>query len=404
MAAQNIKNESLILGDNLKVMRGMNSESFDLVYLDPPFNKSYAFKNENVEGYEFDDKWARRPLEKEEQERLYAQYPKLKGYMDFEDEYGAKGSKNYLLFIAVRLVEVRRLLKDTGNVFFHCDDLMAGSVRRLMDMIFSSLNYRNEIVWRRTTAHNFSILRKFGRITDRIIFYRKSEQGYWEHVFKNYTEEEIRENFAGKDDRGRYRLNSLSEGQGRDGQDFEWKGVRPAKHGKGCHWHVPARIVNLLVGEEKGKKMSVRERLELLDEHNYVVPGKSSVYYKTYLHEQDGKMVQDLWADVPNIGRSLSEYVGYPTQKTIALMSRILTGGCPRGGWVLDPFCGSGSMLVAANLKKCNWAGIDQNKFAFGSAKDRMEKVIEGKGSLFYKPSITFSEELPVRTDGGGDR
>jgi len=298
---------SVMHGDCLRVMRIMPAKSIDLIYLDPPFNSG---KNWG----EFDDRWK-------------------------WDEY--------LAFMRARLRQCHRVLKSTGTIYLHCDPNISHYLKVMMDSIFGRANFRNEITWKR--SHNHSDAKKFGALTDRILFYGHPSKFNPQRV--PYSAKYIAESFRHDDGdgRGRYRVDNLSPPGGR-GPVFEF-------HGHTRPWVMTKTNLKAL---EKDGRIYIPNR------------GQRIPARKRYLAETSGRVVGDIWTDISPVGSSANERTGYPTQKPVALLERIIKASSNPGDVVLDPFCGSGTTLVAAQKLGRKWIGIDANKRACELARERL--------------------------------
>lgn len=384
-----MKNRTLYFGDNLEILREkIPGESFDLIYLDPPFNSNRNYNVIFKEGLQdspaqigaFEDSWhwtedSQKVFEelvgtKKSKTKINEQISNL--MLALEKLIGHNDMLAYLTMMTIRLIELKRVLKDTGSIYVHCDSTASHYLKLVMDAIFDKKNFRNEIVWKRTHAHNDP--KRFGRNTDKILFYTKSDDFTFNTVYSQYDQKYIDDFFRYEDKRGRYRLVVLT-GMGVSGgeSDAEWHEYKPSQSGR--HWSVPKRITNRLVGEEKAKKMSITERLDLLLAHDYIVISKNGIpNFKQYLNEMEGAPAQELWDDILAIGAQAKERLGYPTQKPEALLERIINASSKSGDLVLDPFCGCGTTVAVAERLKRNWVGIDITMLAINLIRHRLGK------------------------------
>lgn len=171
-------------GDNLPVMRGINSGCIDLIYLDPPFNSNEDYAapiGSQAAGAAFKDTWTLSDIDVYEHGELAERSPAAYAVIDAARQAHGKSMMSYLIMMAVRLIEMRRILKETGSIYLHCDDTASHYLKLLMDAVFGARNYRNHVIWRRATSHNDP--GRFGRICDHILYYAKSAgggQGYLE--------------------------------------------------------------------------------------------------------------------------------------------------------------------------------------------------------------------------------
>ncbi|MCY4145880.1 MAG: DNA methyltransferase [Chloroflexi bacterium] len=367
---------TLFYGDCLTIMREkIPPHSIDLVYLDPPFNSNEdynaIYKDETgrplpdqVEAYT--DTW----VLVTEGLRIIRDLPLLLG------EHGINGHgvnflaalmsglvnlqpdmAAYLAYMTERLVWIRRAMKPSASIYLHCDDSAAHFLKIVLDVIFGAEHYLNAITWKRTWSHNDPS--RFGRITDTIFYYSKSEDYTWHTQYAEYSADYIRKFFRYEDERGQYRLVTLTGANISAGESGEaWRGVNPTSSGR--HWSVPRRIVRKLAGEE-ALSWPIKKRLDLMDEHGYIYwPPKGSVpQFKQYLKEMPGAPVQNLWTDIDRLSPHSKERLGYPTQKPLALLERIIRASSNPGDVVFDPFCGCATTIEAAERLGRQWVGID---------------------------------------------
>ena len=326
----NWQNQTLWTGDNLDIMRGMNSESVDLIYLDPPFNsnRDYAAPiGSAAAGAAFKDTWTLSDVDLAWHGEIAESEPALYAIIDAAGLAHGKGMKSYLIMMAVRLLEIRRILKETGSLYLHCDTTAGHYLKLVMDAIFQPTNYRNEITWKRTTAHNDPD--RYGRVRDCILYYTKSSRKTFNRVHGNYSEAQLsRYKYADED--GPYRAENLTAPHFSPTRTIEWRGVHP---GNNRQWRFSIDELERLYSE--GRILLRRDGL----------PRKDG--YKSYLHEASGPVLQDIWTDV-GLGPTSGERTMYPTQKPLALLERIIQASSNEGDLVLDPFCGCATACVAA--------------------------------------------------------
>ena len=368
----------LYFGDCLEVMReDIPAESVDLIYLDPPFNSKRLY-NAFIGGAQwvaFDDTW--RWHEAIEDFDQVAGRPQYKGVMEgLRMMLGESPQLAYLSYMANRLLECRRVLKPTGSIYLHCDPTMSHYLKAVMDGIFGNGNFRNEIIWRRTGSHNSA--NRFGPIHEVLLFYAKSHDYVHKSVFTPYLKGHIDSFFKKKDSNGRYWANSIHGSGKRNGQSGQsWKGFDPSAVGR--HWAVPS---DLVLAHGIDPSLSQHDKLDALYEHGLIdLPPTSQVglpTYRQYLDSSPGQPLQDIWAFQPHTKgcmygddsgidegvrwippRDKKERLGYPTQKPIGLLERIIKASSNEGDVVLDPFCGCGTAIHAAQNLARQWVGID---------------------------------------------
>jgi site-specific DNA-methyltransferase (adenine-specific) len=262
----------------------------------------------------------------------------------------------YLAMMAVRLVELHRALKDTGSLYLHCDPTASHYLKLVLDAVFGAENFRNEIVWKRSHPKGHAFTR-FASSHDVILAYGKDRnQTIWNPIWLEHPADRAEAQYANIDEDGRrYQLTSLlNPNPDRPNLTYEFKGVT-----KVWRW--------------------TRERMEEADrEGRIVVPkgGKGIPRYKRYLDEQQGIPAGDFWDDIPIAAGK--ERLGYPTQKPRALLERIIAASSNPGDTVLDPFCGCGTAVDAAQKLGRQWIGIDITHIAIGMIEDRMRSGYPG--------------------------
>jgi site-specific DNA-methyltransferase (adenine-specific) len=365
---------TLYYGDNLEVMRKyLPDASVDLVYLDPPFNSNrdynLLFREQSGEPAQgqikaFTDTW-------QWSERAYDTFcqtcavPALVALVQgFVRTLGRNDLTAYLVMMAPRLVELHRVLKPTGSLYLHCDPTASHYLKVMLDVIFGARNFRNEIVWKRTSAHSDS--KKWARVHDIILYYAKTNRPVWNPVHTEHNPEYVEQFYRYEDERGRYRLDHIiltpSTGP-RPNLIYEYKGYTPQ-----WGWRV------------------VREKLEALDAEGRIVWSSSGrPYLKRYLHEQKGNLITDIIDDIPPIGAHARERLGYPTQKPLALLERIIQASSNEGDTVLDPFCGCGTAIVAAQKLNRRWIGIDITHLAIALIKYRLSDMFNLQENTDYR-------------------
>jgi len=385
---------TLYYGDNLEVMRKyLPDECIDLVYLDPPFNSNrdynLLFREQSGEPAQgqikaFTDTW-------QWSERAYDEFcqtcPKpalVELVQGFVRTLGRNDLTAYLVMMAPRLVELHRVLQPTGSLYLHCDPTASHYLKVMLDVIFGARNFRNEIVWKRTGAHGGA--KRWGPVHDIILFYTKNDQYLWNRVYEPLDKDYIEGFYRYTDERGRYQLVSLTgAGVTKGDSGKPWRGVDPTQVGR--HWAVPQPLVEQLVGKERAQQMSVQEKLDLLDSAGYIVwPARGRVpRYKRYLEMSEGNPIQDVITDIQPIGAHARERLGYPTQKPIALLERIIQASSNEGDIVLDPFCGCGTAIVAAQKLNRRWIGIDITHLAIALIKYRLSDMFDLKEGTDYR-------------------
>jgi DNA modification methylase len=359
---------TLYYGDNLNILREyVDGESVDLVYLDPPFNSSRSynvlFKDESgreapAQITAFEDTWHWGSVtEQTYQELVTRGDPRLSSMIGaLRQSIGTNQMMAYLVMMTIRLVELHRVLKPTGSLYLHCDPTASHYLKMVLDAIFGAQNFRNEIIWKRTGAHSDQAQGKvihLGRIHDVILFYTKTDNATRHEVYLPYDEEYLTKTYRYTDPDGRrYRLDNLTGpgGAAKGNPQYELLGVTR-------YWRYS------------------KEKMEELYRQGRIVQTKPGTVpaYKRYLDEMKGVPLQDVFDDIPALQASAAERLGYPTQKPLALLERIVQASSSPGDLVLDPFCGCGTTVVAAQKLGRRWIGIDITHLAVAILKYRLK-------------------------------
>ena len=404
----NWKHKTVFTGDNLYVMRGMNSGSVDLIYLDPPFNSNRAYAapiGSKAAGAAFKDTWTLSDVDLVEHNRLKEENVGLYTLMESAKHLHSKGMFSYLVMMAVRLVEMRRLLKDTGSIYLHCDPTAGHYLKLVMDAVFGQVNFRNEVIWKRATSRKIDA-KRFGNVHDTILFFSKTSNYCWNTIYLNYNSTYLDKMYRhnDKDGRGPYRLSDLTQAGLRSGESgMPWRGISISDRNK--HWITPTGkglgdwIVDNVIPSFREIKGTLA-RLDALDENNLIYwpkGGKGMPCLKRYLSSVKGPAATDIIENVGPVQGSSKEKTGYPTQKPLKLLERIIKASSNRGDVVLDPFCGCATTMVVAEDLGRNWVGIDISPKAVELVRSR----IEDRQGLFR--DITHREDVPRRTDMGDE-
>ncbi len=322
-----LKPSTVFCHDNLPIMRGINSNSIDLVYLDPPFNKGKNFHapiGTSAEGAEFSDIWSPDDVKDEWHNQINDSHPSLYKYLDAVGVVGSRSAKYYLVYMAIRMLEIRRILKPTGSVYLHCDPTASHYLKVLMDTIFGNRQFRNEIVWSYPASPS-AVKKDFARKHDIILRYSMSDE-----------------------------------------------------------WVFNANDVRIPYSE------SSMQRIKYAANKSTVMTGT-----EIKLHS-DGKIPTTVWDDIQQAYRYRTEATGYPTQKPLALLERIIMASSNEGDMVLDPFCGCATACIAAERLGRKWIGIDVSIKARDLVKMRLANEVPA--DLIRRDPI-FRNDLPTRTD-----
>ncbi len=397
----NVQNRTIFSSDNLPILRGIDTESVDLIYLDPPFNsnRNYAAPiGSDAAGAAFKDTWTLSDVDNAWHGEIADREPALYQAIHAAELTHGKGMKSYLIMMAVRLLEMKRVLKNTGNIYLHCDPTASHYLKGLMDAVFGKDNFRNEIVWQRTSTHSLGKL--FGRVHDTILFYSKSSQRVWNNVYTEHDPEYVKRIYRHRDERGLFQVDNLTGGsvpeKGESGQP--WRGIDPSLVGR--NWSTPQRSAwpEGVEPPDNYEELSVHERLDVLDAAGLIYwPPKGRVpRFKRYLSTSKGRKVHDVITDVNPIASKSKERVGYPTQKPVALLERLLKASSNKKDVVLDPFCGCATTCVAAERLQRHWIGIDISPRAVDLVRMRLENEVGLFGKVIHRTDIPKrSEKLP---------
>jgi DNA modification methylase len=376
----------LYYGDNLDVLRRhVKDESVDLVYLDPPFNSNASYNvlfaehgaKSAAQISAFEDTWQWDDAAALDYQQTIEQGGKVaNALLAFRTLLGTSDMLAYLSMMAPRLVELRRVMKSSASIYLHCDPTASHYLKLLMDGVFGPANFRNEIIWKRTTAHSDS--KRAGRIHDVILFFTRGESYVWNKVYQPYDAEYVEKYYRYSDRDGRRYASG----------DVAAAGPGPAREFRG-ELRVPPPGSHWRFSQEKIDQYVASGRI-------FFTPN-GFPRYKRYLDEMEGIPLQDVWVDkdVQPVVSWSAEGLGYPTQKPLALLERIVTASTAPGDVVLDPFCGCGTSVAAAQKLGRQWIGIDITHLAIGLIKHRLTDT--------YGPTVAGTYEVigePTDVDG----
>jgi DNA modification methylase len=362
---------TLYYGDNLDILRRyLKDETVDLVYLDPPFNsaQSYnAFFHEK-DGTDaasqiqaFEDTWHWNQESERTYQDLVLQPGKVSEVMQaFRTFLGQNDMMAYLAMMAPRLVELHRVLRPTGSIYLHCDPTASAYLKLLLDAAFEPTAFKNEIIWPRTNAHNIAS-NHFSRIHDTILFYTKTDAYRWKHQYAEFSPQQL-DRYAKDPETGRLVTGQDLTMTGNTQRNFVWRGTRPPPN-RG--WGLSLEGLEELWAQ--GLILKKKDGTPRLD-------GR-----KVFLDEKKGSPVTDIWSDIERIGNTSRERLPYPTQKPVALLERILNASTDKGDLVLDPFCGCGTTVDAAEKLGRKWIGIDITQLATSLIKNRLRDTYGDK-------------------------
>ena len=353
--------------DNLPVLQRLPDASVDLIYLDPPFNsnRDYAapitVKNPKTGKREkhlaeFKDTWT---FTDDDAEWLYvirSDYPTVHAVIESVKTAHSFRMAGYLCMMAVRLLEMQRILKHSGAIYLHCDPTASHYLKLLMDTVFGPSNFKADITWRRTSSHN-DVRRNYGALGDNLFFYTKSTNFIFNTQYMPYSEEHMEKFYSHIDKDGRkYSTDNLRSPAPRPNLTYEYKGYKPHPNG----WTVSL---------ERMKRLDAEGRLHF--------PKKKDgrIRIKKFLDEMPDVPMGNIWDDIRPISSHSEERLGYPTQKPLALLERVIRASTNEGDLVLDPFAGCATACVAAEKLKRQWIGIDVSDLA---VKHVLERIQDG--------------------------
>jgi DNA modification methylase len=378
---------TLYFGDNLDILRKHVADaSVDLIYLDPPFNSqrdyNLLFKTPKGHASEaqitaFEDSWHWGDQAEHEYAEILRQpntaaaemIQSLRRFLHENDLLA------YLVMMGNRLLELHRALKPTGSLYLHCDPTASHYLKLVLDAVFGPENFRNEIIWKRSHAHNSA--NRYGANHDTILFYGKTNLVTWNTIYHSYDPEYLSKHYRFLDEQGRrYKHeNPTGAGVSKGATGKPWRGIDPTA--KGRHWARPPI------------------EMDKLDEQGLIYwPKKQGgwPYIKVYLDENKGTPAQEIWTDIDPINMMAQERLGYPTQKPLALLERIVNASSNPGEVVLDPFCGCGTAIHAAQKLGRQWIGIDITPLAITIVEKRLKAAF---------PDLPFAVEgIPKDLDG----
>ncbi len=352
----------LVLGDNLEVLRKIDTESVDLIYLDPPF-----FSNRNYEVIWGDEGEIR----------------------SFKDRWSG-GVDHYIAWLKERVIEMHRILKSTGSIFLHCDWHANAEIKvEILNKIFGNSNFRGEIIWQRTNVHS-DAKKKLAVVTDTIWYYSKTENFVYNSLYVEHSEEYKLNFYKFRDEKGIYQLGDLTKPDSK-GYRYEYKGYSPNQNG----WRCPLKTMERLDKEgllyfPKAKNGRLRIKRYLDDSKGVLLANlwKDRDIYS--LSEQEfhdifnSTQINNVWDDVQNVQGVSKEKIGYPTQKPEKLVQRIIEMASNKNDVILDPFVGGGTTIAVADKLQRAWLGIDQSVQAVKVTEMRLQN----QHDLFSKPFI----------------
>ncbi len=360
-----LKTNTLYYGDNLPILREyIPDESVDLIYLDPPFNsnRSYnvlfkesagAASEAQIGAFEDTWNWGPGPIAAYDEIASHGTDDVAKLLTAMLSALGHNPVTAYLSMMAIRLVELRRVLKPTGSIYLHCDPTVSHYLKVLMDGIFDARNFRNEVTWQRTNVHNDA--KRWGTVADTLLYYGKTGNVTWNSPRVAHSDAHLaaKYRYDDKDGRGLYQLDNMTSPNPRPNMIYEWKGHASPPYG----WRY---------------SLETMTRLDVEGRIWYPATTSKRPRLKRYLQEMSGSAMNSIWTDIAPINSQAKERLGYATQKPLALLERIITASSKPGDIVLDPFCGCGTAVHAAQKLGRKWIGIDITHLAISLIRRRM--------------------------------
>ena len=385
MAEANFADKTIWTGDNLDILRGLNSGCVDVIYLDPPFNSNREYAapvGSKAAGAAFKDSWTLSDLDVAWMGLIADQHPAVYQLLQAAGLTHGKGMQAYLCMMAVRLLEMHRVLKDTGSIYLHCDPTASHYLKGLMDAIFGAANFRCEITWRRNKAKGLAFS-GYPNNSDYLLYYSKSADFTWHRAYRPHDPEYVSKFYRHVEPETgrRYQLTSLiNPNKNRPNLTYEFLGVTRV-----WRW--------------------TQERMQRAYEEGRVVQSRPGTVprEKRYLDEMRGNPVDSIWDDIRPVQASAKERTGYPTQKPLALLERIVAASSNPGDLVLDPFAGCATACVAAEKLGRQWVGIDLSPKAVELVKMRLAELTASLRQERQDVAglVTARTDIPHRTDVG---
>ena len=402
-----LKNRTLYHGDNLDFMRRMNSNSVHLIATDPPFNKGkdfHATPDSLAKGGKFEDRWSwDKDVHPAWKEQVQDDWPAVWFVIEAAEMAHSEGMAAFICWLAVRVLEMHRILRDDGTLWLHCDDTAGAYIIAMLDAIFGKKNRGDIVTWKRQNSHNATVY-SCGRICDTLLRYTKNKKlATWNMPRVERSEAELK--LYRPDKNGRlFKGQDLTAPSTTPSRIFTWRGTTP-KRG----WRYSYEELERLWAE--GRILTKQDGTPSLAGHI------------TYLDEMDDPKIQNLWTDIERLANNSKERTGYPTQKPIELYRRLIDASSNPGDVVFDPFCGCATTLAAAEQAGRLWIGADIWDKAHlavlvqlyrlglnpGSAEYKMSSAdlaehmeLERQTSLWFNEfDVNYTQDLPNRTDAG---
>ena len=377
----NVNPKAIFTGDNLPIMRGMNRESVNLIYLDPPFNSKVNYAapiGSEAAGAAFEDTWTLSDVDIAWLDLIEAKHPRLNRVIQAAM---SNSDKSYLIYMAIRLLEMYRILKHTGSIYLHCDPTMSHYLKLVMDAVFGNGNFLADITWKRYAAHSLS-KSAVDTISDHLLYYAKDNR----HVIANRVTAQLDTEELNK---------KFPHVETETGRRFQHVALEQNSNRSSAG--EIRKIGDKTVTSDIGWRWSQSTFDERIAKNPYLIywtrTGKPR--YKIYADEYAGEPVRNIWTDIPYLASGDGERTGYPTQKPVALLKRIIQASSNENEVVFDPFCGCATTLVAADRLQREWIGVDIS----AKASELVVERIKGEQGMFE--DIIARNDIPNRTDLG---
>ncbi|MXX44014.1 MAG: hypothetical protein F4Z53_13290 [Acidimicrobiales bacterium] len=409
MGEPNFANRTLWIDDNLRVLRGINSECIDLVATDPPFNSKRLYNaplGSDAAGAQFDDTWTLDSVKSEWAELQEAANPDLFHTIVGAGLTAGDSMQAFLSFMAPRVIEIHRILKPTGALYLHCDSHASHYLKQLLDAIFGA-RCMNEIVWKRTSTKSLGT-RRYARDSDRILYYVKSSEWTWNQQYRPHDPEHVKKSYRHDDGDGlgRYASEQLTGGKAGGPDAYKpFKGVLPPKNRA---WAPPRRDKFPQAAAQRlpdgYEEFGVLEKCAALDTAGLLYWTKNGIpRYKSYLSMRPGVPASDFIAHIPPAAGN--EKTDWPTQKPLALYEHFIAASTNPGELVFDPFAGCATSMVAAERLGRQWGGADIDEVATGITLKRLQAHADGSAFLdLSTQTVTLPAQPPKRTDDDAPR
>ena len=390
MNACNVSNRTIFCKDNLDILAGIDSGCIDLIYLDPPFNKNKTFTapvGSSAKGASFDDIFRQEDIKKEWLLTIREDHPSLYYLLEGIRRASQTSTFAYLAYMAIRLFECRRTLKETGSIWLHCDPTMSHYLKITMDCIFGQEHFLSDITWKRYAPHSLATS-AVDTVSDHILYYaRDKNRVFARRVTRFPDKEEMHRKFphVEPETQRRYQHVALEQSSNKSSAG-EARNIKGNK-----------------VTSDIGWRWSQKTFEERLSKNPHLIhwTGTGRPRYKIYADEHKGRPVGNVWTDIPYLSSGASERTGYPTQKPLALLERIIEASSNPGDMILDPFCGCATTCIAAERLDRKWIGIDKSALAYDLVRERLEREVDKPQADWIKgdTEVNMLTDPPRRSD-----